>query len=308
MTSRLSKTIFRLKAHIFWPWLKWKLSKKEFINDPVEREIRMAEVSLGRVPDLKDPKSLTEKIMWLKLYYRNDLWRRCADKLEVKNFLSEIGLSKYVPKVYGVYKSSCDIDLSKLPHRFVLKTNHDCGSVFICQQGKTDFETVFEKLDESLKSKYSQRGGNNEWVYDSIKPMLFAEEVLEPSSGTDLRDYKFYCFNGTPKFLNVVSDRNVDVRFNLKDMDYKDIDCLYAKLKNKKLSKNPPIGFDEMKRVASAVAKHFGFVRVDFYSTKTGPKIGELTFFPSSGQGAFYPRKYDYEFGSYLDLSFAKND
>ena len=309
MVSKLSKTLFRLKARTFFPWLKWKLSPKTKIADPVLREKEVAKVTLGYIPDLDNPKSLNEKFMWLKLFYRNDLWRRCADKLEVKTYLNELGLSQFVPKVLGgPYPNSGGIDLTKLPKRFVLKTNHDCGSVFLCEQGKTDFKKVFSALDVSLHSKYSARGGNDEWVYDKIKPIIFAEEVLGPYTGGDLCDYKFFCFNGEPKFLYVLSNRNVDERLNLKTLDYQDIDCIHVMLKNKHLPKEPPFGFEEMKSVASKIAKHFGFVRVDFYATKQGPKIGELTFFPTSGHGAFYPRKYDYEFGSYLDLSFAKND
>ena len=120
MVSKLSKTLFRLKARTFFPWLKWKLSPKTKIADPVLREKEVAKVTLGYTPDLDNPKSLNEKFMWLKLFYRNDLWRRCADKLEVKNYLSELGLSQFVPKVLGGPYSDCsEIDLKQLPKKFL---------------------------------------------------------------------------------------------------------------------------------------------------------------------------------------------
>lgn len=272
-----------------------------------DSEASFDKLFLGYAPNLENPSSLNEKLIWLKLNYTDDLWRTCADKLKVKDFLVKQGLSGYVVKTLGgPYKNSSEIDLNSLPDKFVLKTNHDSGTVFVCEKGKISFHDVFKKLDESVSSKYSGRGNNHEWVYDQIEPLIFAEEFLEPSEGNDLCDFKFFCFNGVPKFLYVISNRSKDERLNLKTLDYEDIPCLHVMMKNKKLPVEPPADFEKMKEAASLVAKNFGFVRVDFFSTKNGPKIGELTFFPTSGHGIFYPRKYDYEFGSYLDLSFAK--
>lgn len=307
MVKRSSQVLFKLKTHTFLSWVKFKFSRRHFKNS-MDSEIALGQYFLGYTPNLNEPSSLNEKLVWLKFNYTNDLWRKCADKVLVKEFLEEIGLARFVVKTLGgPYKRTSEIDLNCLPDKFVLKTNHDSGTIFVCDKRKTNFKDVFEKLDYSASAKYSQRENNGEWVYDQIDPVIFAEELLEPSQGDDLCDYKFFCFNGVPKFLYVISNRNNDERLNLKTLDYSDIPCLHAMLKNKNLPRNPPPGFEEMKQAASIIAPHFGFVRVDFFSTKQGPKIGELTFFPTSGHGIFYPRKFDYEFGSYLDLSFAKN-
>lgn len=309
MKKKISKIGFMLKSHTLFAFLAGKLSRVNLtcLNDE-ERELSIAKKCLGYTPDLHNPKTLNEKLIYLKFHYRNTLWQRCADKLAMKGFLEENGFGNYAIKTLGgPYRSSSEIDLDALPEKFVLKTNHDCGSVYVCKKGETDFGSVFKKLDISLKSKYSQRGSNGEWVYDAIQPVIFAEELLEPSEGNDLYDFKFFCFNGVPKFLYVISNRNTDERLNLKNLDYSDIDCIHVMLKNKRLSKTPPADFEEMKAVASALAPKFDFVRIDFFSTKVGPKIGELTFFPTSGHGAFFPRDFDRYFGDQLDISFCNS-
>ena len=119
-------------------------------------------------------------------------------------------------------------------------------------------------------------------------------------------DFKFFVSEGKPIFLFVASNRSKDVRFNIKDFDYNDIPCEYIYPKNKRLAKNKPPFFDEMAKTALEIGKLFDFVRIDFYSTVSGPKVGELTFFSQSGRGVFCPRKYDRYFGDKLDITFAK--
>ncbi len=306
MKKTISKIRFILKSRTLSGYLTGKLSRnKVAFACEEERELSIAKRCLGYLPDLQNPKTFNEKLIYLKLHYRNPLWKRCADKLAMKDFLAENGFGKYAIKtIGGPYQSASEIDLPKLPEKFVLKTNHDCGSVYVCKKGETDFDSVFTKLDISLKTEYSKRGSNGEWVYDDIKPVIFAEELLEPSEGNDLYDFKFFCFNGVPKFLYVISNRNTDERLNLKNLDYSDIDCIHVMLKNKRLSKKPPVDFEEMKTVAFALAPKFDFARIDFFSTTKGPRIGELTFFPTSGHGAFYPRDFDRYFGDQLDITF----
>lgn len=308
MEKKLSKLLFEIKCGSLLPHLKYKFwySKKK-TTSVEESETYKAYSALGYLPNLKNPKTFNEKIMFLKLNYKNDLWKTCADKLKVKEFLIKNGFGQYVPKTLGgPYDNSKQIVLDSLPRKFVLKTNHDCGSVFICEKGKTNFSQVFERLDKSLEVKYTDRNHNNEWVYQDIKPVIFAEEALTPSEGNDLLDFKFFTSKGRPIFLFVASQRNTNIKFNVKNFNYDDMKCEYIYPKNRKLSKAKPPFFDQMSKIAIKVGSLFDFVRVDLYSTNQGPKIGELTFFSQSGHGQFFPRKYDSIFGKMLDISFAK--
>lgn len=46
-------------------------------------------LSMGKRLDLKNPKLLSEKLQWQKLYDRNPYYTKCVDKYEVKKIVSE---------------------------------------------------------------------------------------------------------------------------------------------------------------------------------------------------------------------------
>ena len=201
----------------------------------------------------------------MKYNYRNNLWKEVADKLGGKEYLKKLGYEKYLPKVYGIYSSSKEIDLDKLPNQFILKTNHDSGSVFACEKGKTDFQKVFEKLDKSMERKYSQT--NEEWVYEDIKPAIFAEELLSQADGGEIIDYKFFVYNGKFKWGFACLNRNVDAHFVVfeDNFEIQDTDYIYIRPKKKDYPKKPN-DFDLMVKIAEDIGKNFpvgGLVRGD---------------------------------------------
>ena len=164
------------------------LSDKQYIQ---LRYYRM----FKKFPDLKHPKTYNEKLNWLKLYDRNPFYCKLVDKYEVKKYVSNIIGKDYIIPTYAVYESIEEIDLSKLPEQFVLKGTHDGGSVVICRnKADFDFETVKNKLRKSLKTNFYWHG--REWPYKKIKPRIIAEAFMEDYLTAELRDYKFFCFDG----------------------------------------------------------------------------------------------------------------
>lgn len=311
MVKKISKIVNIIKTKSLISKIKLKLwLKKDHSNlSDIEKENEMCTIIHGYDFDCVHPRSFNEKIVWLKHFYHNDLWCKCADKLGSKEFIKSIGLEKYVPKTYAIYNSVDEIDLDKLPDKFMLKTNHDCGGVYLCEKGKTDFKTVFEKLQTNLNRKYSKN--NDEWVYDNIEPKIFAEEVLIPEKFDDLIDYKFFCYNGEPKHLFVATNRNVDTNFTFFDSDFNvlPVHYIYRKPSKKNIPTKPKC-YSEMLDIVKKISSYFTFIRVDMYATKDGPRVGELTFFSQSGYGKIYPSKWDFEFGKYFDeckFDFNKN-
>ncbi len=294
-----NKTFFKYVYNHFFPL------PSEYI-DTCEKQNKHARRRLNYKYDCSNPKTFNEYVGWIKVNYRNDLWKKCADKLGSKQFLKELGLDKYIVKTYGIYNSSSEIDLDKLPHDFVLKTNHNCGSVYVCHKGVTDFKEVFKKLDIALTKKYSDNNG--EWVYEDIEPKIFAEELLVPAYGNDLIDYKFFVFGNDVKFGYIVLNRGHDTRQILFNLNFTFINCNFETLKpSKNMKIVKPTCWEEMKKVASLIGNKLGFARVDFYWTTDGLKIGEITFFEDSGCAAFTKKRYDIEFGkAFIDTPFYK--
>ena len=309
--NAFSQVAVMLKAGVFLrgiPYILFK-DKKYKQLDPVDYLNWAGTHRTNYKFDVVHPRTMGEKINWLKLFYRNPLWYEITDKIKAKEFIIKYlrdakiaNPERYVVKTYQVVKLTSELDLGKLPNKFVLKTNNDSGSVFICEKGKTNFEEVFKKLDIAVNRQYSS--GNYEWIYDKIESRIFAEEYLTPFEGNDLFDYKIQTYNGKFGYCLLCSNRYANVKMDLFDSDFNNLDIINSSPHNKKnkLIFNKPKQWDEMKHICQLLGKDFPTLRVDCYNTSEGIKIGELTLFDGSGFSFFYPKKYDFIFGSMIEL------
>lgn len=259
----------------------------------------------GKKLDLNNPKGFNEKINWLKIFNRNPLYPTIVDKATAKDYVRPlIGDEKIIP-TYGIWDSFDDIDFSKLPNQFVLKsTNGGGGSgVVICKDKATfDKEKAHQRLERSMKVNWKFE---REWVYRDIKPRIIAEKYMFNEDGSDLVDWKIFCFNGEPKVLFYASDRYTKgepLKFDWYDMDLKHLPIKSHEIPqaNKELKMFPE--WEEMKKTARKLSKGFPHVRVDLYLINHKVYFGELTFFHDGGVVALEPEKWEYTFGSWIEL------
>ncbi len=256
--------------------------------------------------NLKDPQTFSEKMQWLKLYHRISEHTIIVDKYAVKTYLSErIGTEHIIPTL-GVWDRPEDIEWERLPEKFVLKTTHGGGSVgvIICKdKGMFDKQKAISALKKALKQDiYVEL---REWPYKNVKKRVMAEPFLESANDEvqDLRDYKFFCFNGVPKFCQVVSGRNQKTCLDFFDLNWQHQDFHEPKkypFSEHKLKK--PVRFEDMVKTAETLSLGHPFLRVDFYELKREFYVGELTFFPTSGMGGFSPQEWDNKFGEWIEL------
>jgi len=254
----------------------------------------------GRDINLKDPKAFTEKLQWLKLFYRNDKMPICTDKYEVQEYLTKLGYKYLLNDIIGVYKSADDIDFELLPDRFVAKATHGCGSNLICENKKElDWNNWKKILNTWLKLKLF--GIGREWNYKDIKPRIIIEKLIEHQP---LIDYKFMCFNGEPKLIQINNGRNGVDYVDFYDIDWNRVDLTYDRWTQSNHILPQPSHLEEMKELARKLSESFPFVRVDFYNPPDKIIFGELTFFPSSGLQQLVPleNNYDELLGSQLNL------
>lgn len=310
MTKRSSLLIFNFKNKTLFKLMFNKIlsphKKDSFYHGP-EKQNRIANRILNYHYDCTKPRTFNEFLGWLKFNYRNDLWKKCADKLGSKEFLIENGLECFVVKTLGVYSESKYINLDLLPDKFVLKTNHDSGTVFICDKETTDFNSIFKKLDQSLKKRYEHN--NDEWVYENITPLILAEELLFPCHNSFLVDYKLFGFGGRYGWGFTGQNRDIDTRFVVfeNDFEIQNVEYIYLKPSKKEMVSKPE-HFDEMVKITEFLSELLGFVRVDFFETTDGLKIGELTFFSQSGYGPFTKKQFDFRYGLlFKEIDFIKN-
>lgn len=252
--------------------------------------------------DLENPKTFNEKLQWLKLYYypNNDMVVKCSDKYSVREYIKEKGYENRLVPLYGVWDNTNDINWKDLPNKFVLKCNHGCAYNLICSdKGEFNKTKAEEQLNIWLKEDFG--AFNIEPHYSKIKHhKITCEEFL----GENLIDYKFFCFNGIPKFIYVsndlVHDRQAKIGFFNLDgskMELKRDD--YANIEEIEL----PKFYNDMLEMASNLCKEFTFVRVDFFVTDNRYYFAELTFTPSACMMPFNPKKIDLEWGNLLNIN-----
>lgn len=164
------------------------------------------EYRMGVPLNLDNPKSFNEKIQWLKIHDRNPDYIKMVDKFEVKKYVANLIGEEYIIPTLGVYDTFDDIGFKELPQQFVMKCTHDSGSVVVCDdKDNFDMEGAKNKLENSLKGNYYWQ--SREWTYKNVKPRIIVEKKLVDESNYELKDYKFYCFNGIPKIMYIVSGR-----------------------------------------------------------------------------------------------------
>ena len=254
--------------------------------------------------NLKDPKTFNEKIQWLKLYERKPEYTTMVDKYAVKKYVSDIIGEEYIIPNLGVWDSFDEIDFDSLPDKFVLKCTHDSGGLVICRnKASLNREEARIKIERSLKRNYYWSG--REWPYKDVKPRIIAEQYMEDTNASGLTDYKFYCFNGKPKFLYVSqgleNHETAQISFLTMDWNF----APYRRSDYKPFDKLPPKPqmFETMIELAERLSQGHSFLRVDLYQIGNRIYFSELTFSPCSGLMPFENPEHNLEIGNMLKLS-----
>lgn len=257
----------------------------------------------GKRLNLKNPQTFNEKLQWLKLYNRKDIYTIMVDKYEAKKYVSNIIGEKYIIPTLGIYERFESINFNELPNKFVMKCTHDSGGIIICRdKEKFNKKEARRKINKHLKTNYYYKG--REWPYKNVKPRIIIEEYIEQDDAKDLIDYKFMNFNGKVKCSFVCLNRNSQEGMNI---DFYDADWhkmpIQRHYKNSNIILKKPKNYDLMIKLSEELAKDIPFLRVDFYEIKEKVYFGELTFYPGSGIEEFTPTEWDDRFGDMLKLN-----
>jgi len=262
-------------------------------------------LKMGSKLDLKHPKTFSEKLQWLKLYNRNPEYTMMVDKFAVKDYVANIIGKEYIIPTLGVWKEPEEIEWDTLPNQFVLKTTYGGGSsgVVICRDKHSfDKQKAILKLKNSMKQNIYK--SLREWPYKDVPHQIIAEQFIEPDAKTnDLPDYKFFCFDGIPKYCQVISGRNTTeaVDFFDKDWNHQPFhEPRYLPFADKLPQR--PSQYEKMWQLAGSIAVDKPFSRIDFFNIRDTVYFGEITFFPTSGFGGFDPTSYDELFGELISL------
>lgn len=260
--------------------------------------------NMGKLPDLRHPRTFNEKLQWLKLNDRNPLYTRLVDKYEVRRWVEErIGGEYLIPLAGGPWESFDEVRLDVLPEQFVLKCTHDSGGLVICRNKQNlDVAAARTRIAAAMRDNYYYQ--SREWPYRDVRPRIIAEEYLEEAKSGELRDYKFLCFHGEPRLLYVASDRHKageKTKFDFFDMGFHHIDLRNGH-PNAQTLPEKPAQFDLMRSLAEKLSADFAHVRVDLYEVNGRVYFGEMTFYHMGGVIPFDPPEWDERLGSWIRL------
>ena len=262
--------------------------------------VKMCYQKLGRELNLADPKRYTEKLQWLKLFWRDDLAPICSDKYEVRKYLEDKGYAYLLNDLIAVYETVDDFDITALPEHFVLKASHGSGwNLIVKDKSKVNWFWWKKIMRSWMKQNLYWFG--REWNYQDQKPRLIVEKYLEDSSG-ELRDYKIFCMNGNPCFIQIDENRATNHKRVYLDCEGKPLPMQDSHGHGAQISATFGSIQREMLRIAEDLSKPFPNVRVDFYECSGKIYFGELTFFDGSGFYSFEPDTWDFTWGEKLTL------
>jgi len=257
------------------------------------------QIRVGKRLNLRNPRSFTEKIQWLKLNWRDDIITRCSDKYQVRKFVEERIGPEILKELYGVYEKPEDIDLTKLPDAFVLKANHGCKQNIFCKKkSDLDWNHSVGLLKKYLKENLYPT--TREWAYKNIVPRIICEEYLT-KNGETLYEYCFYCYDGVPRLVEINEYQAELHRVNMFDLGLNLLENRYGSLPLPQPVIRPP-QFDRMLEYSTILSKGFPFLRVDLLCVNNRIYFGEMTFFPLAGLLKISPESFDYFLGAYLQL------
>ncbi len=249
-----------------------------------------------RLPDLKRPKTLNEKVCWRKLHQHNPDFTAFADKVEAKRRVGALIGDEYIIPNLWVGGVPEEIPFDDLPTPYIIKPNHSSGrNLFVYDANAIDRRKTVAYMKEQIQLDYGHRF--REWAYRGIsrkiliEPIIYGENIAENPV-----EYKFFTYHGKVRFIKNNFDRFTNLRHVIFDRDW---NKLPAQLQTQNLDKTPPPPphLDLMMALAEKIGSQFDFVRVDFYDLPEGPRFSETTFYPGSGLEVFSPTQWDLRFG-----------
>lgn len=268
-------------------------------------------IRFGKMLNLKNPKTLNEKILYLSLNTDTSKWTNLADKYHVRDYVTRCGCADTLVQLYGMWENANDIDFDTLPQSFVLKANHGSGDVCIIKdKNSIDKHAVVAYFNKIIRTPYGEIEVGKH--YARIKPCIIAEELLENDKQSSrysrsIIDYKCWCFNGHCHYIWVCCNRDKHGTEVLTyDRDWKDhpeFSVFTAHYPRGKVIPKPE-NFEKMIHVAELLSRPFPCVRVDLYNIGGKIYFGEMTFTSLGGLMNYFNDDFLKKMGDMIDLNY----
>lgn len=283
-------------------FIVWRNLSKYIVSDRLFLQVYYR-LAMGETLNLENPKTFTQKLQWLKLHNTNPEYSKMVDKYQVREIIkNEIG-EEYLIPLLGVWDNFNEIDFDVLPDQFVLKTTHNSGTVIICKD-KSNLDVLRTKniLTKALKQNYFYK--SREYPYKFAQPKIIAEQLMIDNRFNDLVDYKFFCFDGEPKILLVVSNNELNKSYSFFNMNFERLQ-ISTSVRSSEMMISQPENFSLMIEIARKLSKNIIHVRIDLYNINGKIFFGEYTFHHGGGVDKFSSDEWNRKFGDMISLPMA---
>ena len=286
------------KVHLF-------ITNKRFSDETfLEKKFKKTQ---GYDLDLENPRTLNEKLQWLKIHDRKDYHTKFADKYAVREYIRDTFGEQYlIPLVFHTTDFRELIPESLPDYPIVIKTNHGFGnSLIVRDKSKIDWRKLRMDYRRWLQNNYYYF--EREWQYNNINPRIIVEKMLLDKDGKIPNDYKLNFIQGKLEFIYVSVDREGVNKRNIYDSEWRPLHFTWAR-KGKDLSKlrgdeiQPPPMLQKMVEYGRVVSKLYKYTRVDFYDVDGKLYFGEITQCHGGGFDQIVPLEFDLEFGEKINI------
>lgn len=300
MYLRKKNFYYSIRDYIFKKEIKKeKRIEKKGYDYMIKYIIKWYKKQTGDLLDLDNPKYLSEKQQWIKIYDQNPLKNTCSDKYEVREYVKKIIGSEYLIPLISInnqnyFFDANDINFDCLPNSFVIACNHGSSMTIVVKNKKSltkkNIKQIQKKLNRWLKIEPAYINAFD-FTYRNIKPCIFITKYLD-NGDNDLYDYKFTCFNGKPQFVWVDTGRFSFHKRTIFDINFNRLDITINNYDYDDSIKKPK-NYDIMIDLVEKLSRDFKYVRVDLYNVGGTIYFGELTFNSEAGIAKIYPRDAD---------------
>lgn len=254
---------------------------------PKRRASRLFYDRFGEKLNWVNPQNYTAKGRWIQFNTDTSMWSMLADKYNVRQHLENLGLSSYLVKCYGSWTGVDEIDFTKLPQSFVIKTNHGSGEVVVVKdKSRINIDEIKDVINHYLHTPYGVMSAEPHYL--KIKPMVLVEQLLENTSSqsSSMIDYKIFCVYGKPIIIDVCYDRDSQAHHLSETWytpDWRNLGSFLPYNQMKDIQR--PNSLLKMYDICKVIASNLPLVRIDFYDVSGKPYIGEVTMTPSGFDG-----------------------
>ncbi|MGH7902357.1 MAG: ATP-grasp fold amidoligase family protein [Thermodesulfobacteriota bacterium] len=204
-----------------------------------------------------------------------------TDKEFIKFYVRAIIGEKYNVPTIAVLRSPVEAANYYYPINCCIKPTHLSGEVIFRRGGEP---IDFKKIHRWFFTSYYRR--KREANYKTLKPKAIIEPII--FNNTNLNDYKFYCYRGEPKLIQVDMDRHIQHKMKFYDTYWQEMPFSIRHPKFEGIIPKPK-NLDTMLEIARELSKYFEFIRVDLYTNDIEILVGELTNCPGNISGVFIP-------------------